>query len=525
MEQEDHLKNLNEKLNQSFKVEDKAALWNELEPRLPQKRRKVPVLFFFLTAIAFSAAGLLWLTQASDDSDNAAKDLDVGQHQITVNDIDTEQIELKSESEFTRSPRELLQVQQAAPIDQEVVDRGAEIQPYTSRELSHNSVILTSNQAIDNAAKEYSEDSSSQDKSIDDDKSLILSININGNQINDADVNSNSHAPEAQSISVNNRNESERLDATKDQSSLDKNSDATTGSKGVSITPSSQGSVPTKVIETSQYEEKPIEFELLSKTSLTQLPYDESKLIAFPLAQRVEAEIENIKGWSYVVAPTASMLWNLNSQDNNTELGTQIDELTKNHWGHAQGLSLSAMHKSGIIFGVSIDRYQLLERFRLSNEVESTVTVTNDQAFQFEGQFISQDQPVKRSIKQDALLYNRLNIVEVSPHIGYQTLLSKWSVGITASPLVRLNQSYTGYLVDVGSLLTTEIDRFYDKGSIGISGVMTKLHIGTSLSTKFTIGIDAIYGQRWSVQSDENVDFRSSISSIGLGLRVGYLIN
>ena len=531
MEPRDHLKNLNDKLNQDYKIEDKEALWNELEPRL-KRRRKAPVLLPFIIVTLIGGAALLWYIQSSKTEHIiASDDLYIDTSQTIRDESVTEDMLIESNQSETKYEMSL---NSAEDSNQTNVGYNSTIQKneidQLSREHRQNGdskdIIIVGEQPIIQQA-------SAQELNAGSDSHTIQASNVTEGLLINSDIdhevrnlNTEGHEPSTpQSIIATIGNAGAESIEDNNDLVIDSNSKITVAEKQIYRVPSDINEQNSNsVISLSNGEDSVLITRLIPAAVLHPIPYSQSSISLIPQAAINTPEDVHRQPWTYEVTPYFSLFRNIENRNNGTALGSELDKLTNIHWGYAQGLSISASYKKSIIFGVSLARNQFLERFTLNNEVESEIIVANDQAFRFENSFISQDQSVNRSVRQEALQYNKISLTELSPFIGYQLSISGWNVGVTASPLIRLSQGYTGYLIDDKSLLTTDIDEYYQNNNVGLSGLMTKMSLSRSINSKLNIGVDAIFGNRWSLQSEGNTDFNNRVTSVGIGLKLGYTI-
>ena len=482
MKPNDHLNNLHEKLNSKSVINDFDSLWDELEPRLPQKKKR-RYFYLFIPLLLLLGAFLYSLnsTNHTFNSDGISQNETIGS-------------DTKPESTFG--------LESIAEIKS-----GENIEEKYEENIEEN--IEEKNEEIIASSKSYDkEDNTIHSKSTSIKQNLIendIKIKSTGYeaQVKDEIIISNSEKP------------SDKLGNQFISNTTLRNSSS---DEIISSTDVNTRNIESTVILNDSNINKNIPFisiQSIDNKLIPLLDVQDAALLINPKYSKPKDS--STSSWTFTASTHALVDFNQKSIDVFSDYGQTLDDLTSIRSGYSYGTTLSIIHPSGIFSGIGLERSESFEKFRLNNIITSTETGINEQAFLFNGNFIPNEEEKMKTTKQDVLVYNSYFQTNISPVIGYQRSgLINYS--FFASPIINVNRTYNGYLISESEELTTDIEQLYQSSKLAYNGFIFGAIASKRVWRKFDIGLRAQYRNTSNLTADSNVDFKVGLKSFSFGL-------
>lgn len=469
MDREDHLNNLNKKLNSNnILIEDIDGLWDELEPRLPQKRKN---RFFYLWISGIAVVGIVLLGYLSH--------------------------------EFIQREGSASQKSQASTLT-----------PHTETE-NHSVTTHNSHDILESVNIEENHNSAPAPS-----PALASEIAVEKKEINPTTLLSNSQRASEERISADQstygRSVAETLEKTKFSSKennitnpQNKPNHSNTDLALIPAAPEMNVQIPRPATLSWQIENLNIDDrETISATHLS-LQLNDNKVASVL--------------WS--IGISNYLLGNLHSklQSNSSPLGTKISDLTSGHLGYTLGTEVVVRHTSGFSLGLGLERVNLSEKFRLDNSVETKENIVNQQAFSFQSTFIAAEQEILRTTRQDVLNYNAYNFTNILPSIGFD-FTNNVTFGFSLAPIIQLQQKFDGLLVDEDELLTRDTEAYFEPSSVKFGGLLFKNKLSKKVFGNASLGIRSQIRYLNTITAESNTDFTTQFIAFGVGIDFTYKI-
>lgn len=492
MERDDHIKNLHDKLNSNSVIKDFDSLWDELEPRLPKKKKRRYLFILLIPVLLLLGLSILTLNTISKESDS--KEL---LSEISIVNTKSDKEEIRSQSQYSDNFKNLESGQSVSPKQKEIIanelpsiklgksKQGQRKQLRVSNQLGTNNQASLLNQTQTNISKNRSGIGSNES-----------SLNANATFLNPSDK------LKLNDESLNNNRDPKNMIAS-----------------DINVS-SNQNELSHKSLNQESIDL--ISFQKLNNRSISLLEFDRSILSRQP--QLFESN-DNVKTkWSIAFGTHFLTDFNQKSQNNISDYGQTIDDLTSVKGGYSYGVHLSLTHHTGFLFGLRIEKAKTFEKFRVNNVLSSTETSINDQAFVLNGEFISSEAETIKTLRQDVLVYNSYIQTNVSPFIGYEKA-GNISYSFTASPILNMNRNYKGYLIDNLDQITTDIGQMYESSKLSYNGFTLSAVASKSLWKGIDLGIKTQFRKSNNVTAESNADYQIGLKSYSIGLELRYVFD
>lgn len=482
MGREDHISKLEQKLN-SRKVDvDAQSLWNELEPRLPAKRNNRKFAIWIFIGFLSIAASTFYLVNRSDDRIFNQEAMFTGKNKDEIQ---------KEESQKTNDQVKSTHLSQSQSID-------------------NNSQLSTSTLKTEEIQ---------ESQFVERVPNKNIQVHKNSAQTTIQRESSNGDL----GLKANNRNLSgmgtARTNEINTISSTDENGGPIPERHAIHYTNS-------KFVS----EDSPIESESyrigylprLKATVLTKQNHLATNRL--PDIVIVSSDIESRDIWRFSIAVESHLFRSLEKRNNLTGYGALLDDATSLQFGYQNGINVKGLHRAGFILGMGIQRITTLEKFKFQNEFTQIESVVDEEAFDFQGAFISQTEIIQKTITQDVLQYNKLTHINLTPMIGYR-LQGRTNFDFSISPLFSILHKGDGYLVDREQVLTSEISSLFNNSGLSFNGLSAQAGISKHIFKNLEMGIQISGWQQRKNTAFDNIDFSRQILSLGAGLHLSYSFN
>lgn len=471
MEREDHIKNLHDKLNSIPVIDDMDSLWNELEPRLPKKRKR-RLLFILIPLLLMSSLIVFGLLN---------KNTSATQHTFENQVLETEtKKEEKNEPQNSAEVTGAIPNQNVVAIDQQEV-KSKHLSPETEGQLNKSSFTPVNNNSSIQIEKTSNQNS-------------LLIFNQSNSYIDKQTKSTNA-------FQINSK-------------------DYNNGVVSDMIKYNTNHNIENKIKRHTVTEF--LDFQELNKETISFLTITNSLLSKQPdfLFQKQSSK----NTWAFNIGSYILADYNRRSMDIFSTYGQTINDLTSINTGYSYAVSASLSHRSGIHAGVGIEKVKTFEKFRVNNILTTSEMSVNNNAFTLNGEFISKEVEQTKTIRQDVLVHNTYNQTNILPFIGYQWT-GKIHFTFSISPMFNLNRTYDGYLINKSDLLTTDINDLYQSSNFSYNGYEITAIASKRIWNKLELGIRTQLRQTNNLTSDTNVDFQTQLRSYSVGLDLKYPIN
>jgi len=507
MEREDHINKLHQKLNSNTVIKDKDALWTELESRLPKKKKKSGILIFLfslLMILSVIGLGSIYIHQSNSDNYNVSQI----EYTRSLENITSSKIPLNQENTLAEDDDHLKTPKgKKTPVSNKEIANGA-----SSRNIKSD-ISLQPNH-INRNDKQTSSTVSNLNSEIDIPIAALENKLNHESNVNPLLNNNESNKKIIKPLVLEDNNESQveynQGTKLKNSSVLDQTNKEIKQKQIGQITPHLEENIN-------------LYFPSLDRL-FTQISYPFQTIDRHPQIDDLNSRLKNNKKLQIIINSYAIADYNFKSQTNLSNYGNRIEELTSILPGYSLGAILSAQHHSGLIFGLGIEHSTFFEKFKIDNTVSMTETFINDEAFSFQGEFISNEQVVNKTITQEALNYNEYSNLTIMPSLGY-AFTNRLTYGLSLSPIINLQQNYTGYLVDEQNIITNDLKDLYSSNDLTIKGFSISGSISKKIGNLFHIGIRTQLRQFHHNVSQSNAHYKINLRTISLGLEATYHIN
>ena len=504
MEREDHINKLRNKLNSKSVIEDMDALWNELEPRLPEPKKNRRVVFWLpiagLLLVVFSIGFYLLQSKAAEPSKLTAETI-ITDEQTTANKLsDNNPDQIKSSTTTTSKTETSI----------------ADANSTKATEPLRNSEIVNNN-------TQTSSSKSSLNEPIISKENKFVSISKVNTSTYTPSINTASKQAETQNETIQ---ESEQVKEITTSSNTNITKQQIAGNLLDNYQATNKQAI-TGNQSTKEESLKPLLFPTLTSLGIQDLSienlYTSIQDVKTPNYAIINESKENVsnRNWQISLSTYALTDWNFSAQQGLTEYGTRINDLTSILPGYSLGGVLSIRSTHGFIFGLGIEQVRAFEKFKLDNSISTTESVLNEQAFVLKGQFIGNEQEVRKTVNQSALSYNEYSKTNLMPFIGY-AIDRKFHYELALSPIISLRQNYSGYLIDENDLIISDLDHLYRTDKTILNGYAISTTISHQFMNNFKVGMRTQFRRMSKNVSQSNTDFDNSLSSLSIGLSLGY---
>jgi len=526
MERRDHIKNLHDKLNSKSVISDFDSLWDELEPRLPKKKKRkygMILIPIFLVGIGI----LAWKTLGNHYDNKEAK-FDKGFVIIDDDIIENELAPIGLDNAIKSDNKPILNSDINSNVDtyHYAQIEHAEINKKHTKNLNNHAHTINPVNKIDQINRSNQTNVGRHlniDERVDSNGEIFKNTQTNKYEQRDvvkqaynnrSSINTEVIIEEA--VSYSNTRSSNLNDERLFQSDIaetiirqkNKTADNNLHSKAIGSPRGSGQLVVGKLI-----------IPTLDRGIISLLEFSGTLLSTQPKI----AEAGKALNTKYKVSVETYLLADFNQkfQDNLSVYGQTIDDLTSIKIGYTFGTTMSLSHQSGIMAGLGIENTKAIEKFRVNNVLSSIEDKINEQAFSLNGAFISREAEFTKTIKQDALVYNSYTQINMTPFIGY-TKSAKINYSISAAPLLNVSRRYEGYLIDEADKITTDISQLYESSKLEYNGFLLTGIASVRVWKGLDLGIRSQLRKTRNVASDSNIHFRSRLNSYSFGLNLRY---
>lgn len=487
MERKDHINKLRNKLNSQTVISDKDALWNELEPRLPKQKKNRKFIFWLPLAGLLFFASLIVINYISTEQTN--QDTQITNETVTKTDLNKD-------------------------LTAKINSGNNKKQELTSiANTTLKSTIPQPEKSTSNIKKNKTED--------------VTPSNYGSKK----DLNNKTNT--ASTPTKNQTNLNEFLVKKDFTENTNKNKPASLITEKAKHSTPLQESFNKKIdIEESNYQNNKADkesskiflFPTLQKLGIDNMDTNNPTINVPNFVIQNTEEIINDNKWLVSFSTYALADWNFKSQTDLSPFGTQINNLTSIMPGYSNGGQLTVKSSKGLFFGLGLEQTRTFEKFKLDNSISSTQQVNNEEAFLFKGQFIANEQEILITTSQSVLSYNSYTKTNLLPSIGY-AISRNFNYEIAVSPILNINQNYSGYLIDENQLITSDLDHLYNRDGIVLTGYSLRSSITKQFKNKFNLGLQLQFRSISNNVSDSNTDYNLDLKSLGLGLQLGYTFN
>lgn len=237
-----------------------------------------------------------------------------------------------------------------------------------------------------------------------------------------------------------------------------------------------------------------------------------------------EDEIITIRKNNYMFHLSSHFLINSDRHTykrNKVDFATDLDQFLSIRSGYNMSGGVTYARASGLVFGLELQYNRIYETLLLENRVDQTVILDVDDTFIFEDVQISGNQKLDQVVNQRVRKHNSLTSFEIIPSFGYE-YGRVVKVQTTVGPVIALRSRYRGLVITDNYLVTANADSIYPDRGIHLNGLQWSTNVSMKLNTKISVGVSTMYRYQPNVLSQDNAYFSKRIHSLGVGVKVWY---